>query len=147
MVRTVGIEPTLLAEQDFKSRASTNSTTPASIRGIWCPRSDSNGHSLQNSILSRASLPISLLTNSNSLHKQKMCKTLCKNRTLSQQLLGLRSGEFEIEKRIIPDETMQIRMAARGVPDMAVRIAPSLFAASSRPSTRLGSSCSGAAQL
>ena len=76
-----------------------------------------------------------------------MCKTLCKNRTLSQQLLGLRSGEFEIEKRIIPDETMQIRMAARGVPDMAVRIAPSLFAASSRPSTRLGSSCSGAAQL
>ena len=41
---------------------------------------------------------------------------------------------------------MQIRMAARGVPDMAVRIAPSFFTASSRPSTRLGSSYSGAAQ-
>jgi hypothetical protein len=29
MVRAVGIEPTLLAERDFESRASTNSTTPA----------------------------------------------------------------------------------------------------------------------
>ena len=29
LVRAVGIEPTLLAERDFESRASTNSTTPA----------------------------------------------------------------------------------------------------------------------
>src|SRR3546814_20523095 len=29
MVRAVGIEPTLLAERDFESRASTNTTTPA----------------------------------------------------------------------------------------------------------------------
>ena len=29
MVRAVGIEPTLLTERDFESRASTNSTTPA----------------------------------------------------------------------------------------------------------------------
>jgi hypothetical protein len=29
MVRAVGIEPTLLAEPDFESGASTNSTTPA----------------------------------------------------------------------------------------------------------------------
>ena len=29
MVRAVGIEPTLLAERDFESRASTNFTTPA----------------------------------------------------------------------------------------------------------------------
>jgi hypothetical protein len=29
MVRAVGIEPTLLAEQDFESCASTSSTTPA----------------------------------------------------------------------------------------------------------------------
>jgi hypothetical protein len=29
VVRAVGIEPTLLAERDFESRASTNSTTPA----------------------------------------------------------------------------------------------------------------------
>jgi hypothetical protein len=29
MVRAVGIEPTLLAERDFESRASTSSTTPA----------------------------------------------------------------------------------------------------------------------
>ena len=29
MVRAVGIEPTLLSERDFESRASTNSTTPA----------------------------------------------------------------------------------------------------------------------
>ena len=29
MVRAVGVEPTLLAEPDFESGASTNSTTPA----------------------------------------------------------------------------------------------------------------------
>jgi hypothetical protein len=29
LVRAVGIEPTLLSERDFESRASTNSTTPA----------------------------------------------------------------------------------------------------------------------
>ena len=29
MVRVVGLEPTLLAERDFESRASTNFTTPA----------------------------------------------------------------------------------------------------------------------
>src|SRR5258705_8496 len=29
MVRVVGVEPTLLAERDFESRASTNFTTPA----------------------------------------------------------------------------------------------------------------------
>ena len=29
MVRAVGLEPTLLAERDFESRASTNFTTPA----------------------------------------------------------------------------------------------------------------------
>ncbi len=32
MVRVVGVEPTLLAEPDFESGASTNSTTPASSR-------------------------------------------------------------------------------------------------------------------
>ena len=56
---------------------------------------------------------------------------------------------FEIERRIIPDETMQIRMAARGVPDMAVRIALSLYAASRNGEfatvDRPRSSCSGAA--
>ena len=31
MVRAVGIEPTLLAERDFESRASTNSTMPARL--------------------------------------------------------------------------------------------------------------------
>ena len=31
MVRAVGIEPTLLAELDFESSASTNSTTPAHL--------------------------------------------------------------------------------------------------------------------
>ena len=41
----------------FLNPARINSTKPASIRGKWCPRSDSNGHSLQNSILSRARLP------------------------------------------------------------------------------------------
>lgn len=34
MVRAVGIEPTLLAERDFESRASTNFTTPA-LRGAY----------------------------------------------------------------------------------------------------------------
>ncbi len=34
LVRAVGIEPTLLAERDFESRASTNSTTPA-LRGAY----------------------------------------------------------------------------------------------------------------
>jgi hypothetical protein len=29
LVRVVGLEPTLLAERDFESRASTNFTTPA----------------------------------------------------------------------------------------------------------------------
>ncbi len=32
MVRVAGIEPALLAEPDFESGASTNSTTPASSR-------------------------------------------------------------------------------------------------------------------
>ena len=32
MVRVVGIEPTLLAEQDFESCASTSFTTPALVR-------------------------------------------------------------------------------------------------------------------
>ena len=31
MVRVVGVEPTLLAEPDFESGASTNSTTPARL--------------------------------------------------------------------------------------------------------------------
>ena len=34
LVRAVGIEPTLLAERDFESRASTNSTTPA-LRHVY----------------------------------------------------------------------------------------------------------------
>ena len=34
MVRAVGIEPTLLAEPDFESGASTSSTTPANQTGI-----------------------------------------------------------------------------------------------------------------
>ena len=34
LVRAVGIEPTLLAERDFESRASTNSTTPAHLPPI-----------------------------------------------------------------------------------------------------------------
>jgi hypothetical protein len=38
MVRAVGIEPTLLAEPDFESGASTNSTTPAH----GCPRQMAN---------------------------------------------------------------------------------------------------------
>jgi hypothetical protein len=37
LVRAVGIEPTLLAERDFESRASTNSTTPAWRRPIAPP--------------------------------------------------------------------------------------------------------------
>ena len=37
MVRVVGIEPTLLAEPDFESGASTSSTTPASA--VTCPKS------------------------------------------------------------------------------------------------------------
>lgn len=39
MVRAVGIEPTLLAERDFESRASTNSTTPA-LRHAYNDRSN-----------------------------------------------------------------------------------------------------------
>ena len=34
MVRAVGIEPTLLAEPDFESGASTNSTTPAAAPSL-----------------------------------------------------------------------------------------------------------------
>ena len=48
MVRAVGIGPTLLAELDFESNASTNSTTPASLR--WCPWPDSNGHFFRKTI-------------------------------------------------------------------------------------------------
>ena len=38
VVRAVGIEPTLLAEPDFESGASTSSTTPASEAVIAHPR-------------------------------------------------------------------------------------------------------------
>jgi hypothetical protein len=44
MVRAVGIEPTLLSERDFESRASTNSTTPARERAIAPPKE----HATQN---------------------------------------------------------------------------------------------------
>ena len=58
MVRAVGIEPTLLTEPDFVSAASAK----RNARRWWCPRSDSNEHSLQNSILSgtRLSYPFDI---------------------------------------------------------------------------------------
>ena len=34
MVRAVGLEPTLLSERDFESRASTNFTTPAFFAAV-----------------------------------------------------------------------------------------------------------------
>ena len=43
MVRAVGIEPTLLAERDFESRASTNSTTPALVTAYSAATITRNG--------------------------------------------------------------------------------------------------------